>query len=100
VTVPPSTAHQPVDIVALMTERWDRRAVRLAWAIELFSLVLVIASLVLLALDWQTLDSPFITQLPVFLGALIVGILGVLIAARRPRNPIGIKGECIPLSTH
>jgi hypothetical protein len=72
-----------------MTARWDRRAVRLAWAIELFSLVLVIAILVLLALDWQTLDSPFATQLPVFIGALIVGILGVLIAARQPRNPIG-----------
>jgi signal transduction histidine kinase len=72
-----------------MTARWDRRAGRLAWAIELFSLVLVIPSLVLLALDWQTLGSPFTAQSPVLLGALIVGILGVLIAARQPRNPIG-----------
>ena len=72
-----------------MTARWDRRAVRLAWAIELFSLVLVIASLVLLALDWQTLASPFTAQLPVFLGTLVAGTLGVLIAARQPRNPIG-----------
>jgi signal transduction histidine kinase len=72
-----------------MTARGDRRAVRLAWAIELFSLGLVIASLVLLALDWQALDSPFTAQLPVFLAPLTVGILGVLIAARQPRNPIG-----------
>jgi hypothetical protein len=89
VTVAPSTAHQPVDIVALMTARWDRRAVRLAWAIELFSLVLVIASLVLLALDGKAIDSPLTAYLPQFLGTLVAGILGVMIAARQPKNPIG-----------
>ena len=72
-----------------MTARWERRAVRLAWGIGLCSLGLVVASLVLLALDWKAIDSPLTASLPVFLGALITGILGVLIAARRPRNPIG-----------
>ena len=85
----PSTAHQVVDIVPTMTTRWERRAVRLAWGIGLCSLGLVIASLVLLALDWKAIDSPFTAQFTYFLAAPITGILGVLIATRRPRNPIG-----------
>ena len=72
-----------------MTARSGTRAVRLAWGIGLCALGLVVASLVLLALDWKAIDSPLTASLPVFLGALIVGILGVLIAARRPGNPIG-----------
>jgi hypothetical protein len=89
-----------------MTARWERRAVRLAWGIGLCSLVLVVASLVLLALDWKAIDSPLTAQLPVFLGAPIVGVLGVLIAARRPRNPIGwlllatAVGGAIALATY
>jgi signal transduction histidine kinase len=72
-----------------MTARWERRAVRLAWGVGLCSLGLVIASLVLLALDWKAIDSPFTAQFTYFLAAPITGILGVLIATRRPRNPIG-----------
>ena len=85
----PSTVHQAVDIVLAMTARWERRAVRLAWGIGLSSLGLLVASLVLLALDWKAIDSPATAQFQYFVGAPIVGILGVMIAARRPRNPIG-----------
>jgi signal transduction histidine kinase len=73
-----------------MTARWERRTVRLAWWTGLWSLGLVVVSLVLLALDWKAIDSPGTAELPYFLGAPIAGILGVLIAARRPRNPIGL----------
>jgi signal transduction histidine kinase len=72
-----------------MTTRWERRAVRLAWGIGLSGLVLMVASLVLLILDWKAIDAPATTQFQYFLQAPIVGILGVLIATRRPRNPIG-----------
>ena len=72
-----------------MTARWERRAVRLAWGTGLCSLGLVIASLVLLVLDWKAIDTPDTAQLSNFLSAPIVGILGVLVAVRRPRNPIG-----------
>jgi signal transduction histidine kinase len=51
--------------------------------------VLVIASLVLLVVDGPAIDSPFTAQTPWFLDAVITGVLGVLIATRRPRNPIG-----------
>jgi signal transduction histidine kinase len=72
-----------------MTARWERRPVRVAWGIGLCSLGLLVASLVLLALDSQAIDSPGTAQFPHFLQAPIVGILGVLIASRRPKNPIG-----------
>jgi hypothetical protein len=72
-----------------MTARWERRAVRLAWSVGLCALGLVAASMVLLALDWRAIDSPGTAQLTLFLGAPINGALGVLIATRRPRNPIG-----------
>ncbi len=62
---------------------------RLAWAIGALCLVLVVASLVLLVLDWPAIDSPFTAQLPWFLDAVITGLLGVLIATCRPHNPIG-----------
>jgi signal transduction histidine kinase len=62
---------------------------RLAWSIGTFCFVLVIASVVLLVLDWPAIDSPFTAQLPWFLDAVITGVLGVLIATRRPHNPIG-----------
>ena len=64
-------------------------AIRLAWAIGLLCLALVVASLVLLVLDWPAIDSVFTAQVPWFLNAIITGVLGVLIAARRPRNAIG-----------
>jgi signal transduction histidine kinase len=72
-----------------MTAHSERRAVRLAWGIGLFSLGLLVGSLVLLALDWKAIDSLGTSQAFYFLQAPIVGVLGVLIAARRPRNPIG-----------
>src|SRR6202049_1884489 len=72
-----------------MTARWERRAVRLAWSGGLCALGLVTASVVLLALDWEAIDSPGTAQLTLFLGAPINGVLGVLIATRRPRNAIG-----------
>src|ERR1700680_415049 len=72
-----------------MTARWERRAVRLAWSGGLCALGLVTASVVLLALDWEAIDSPGTAQLTLFLGAPINGALGVLIAIRRPRNAIG-----------
>jgi signal transduction histidine kinase len=85
----PSTTHQAVDIVTFMTARSKPRAVWLAWGIGLCVLGLVIANVVFLALDWKAIDSPVTAQLQYFLQAPIVGILGVLIAVRRPRNPIG-----------
>jgi len=67
----------------------SRSALRLAWGIGALVLALVVFSLVLLALDWAVIDSPFTAQLPWFLAAVITDVLGVLIATRRPRNPIG-----------
>jgi signal transduction histidine kinase len=73
-----------------MTARSGTRAVRLAWGIGLCSLGLVVADLVLLALDWKAIDSLQGAQAgPYLLQAPIVAILGLLIAARRPKNPIG-----------
>jgi hypothetical protein len=85
----PSTASQPLDIVALMTVRWDSRAVRLAWGVGLCSLGLVAADLVLLALDWKAIDSQTVQSVPYLVQAPIVAILGLLIAIRRPRTSIG-----------
>ncbi len=53
------------------------------------SLGLMAASLVLLVLDWKAIDSPITAQFSYFIGAAITGVLGLLITARRPRNPIG-----------
>jgi signal transduction histidine kinase len=72
-----------------MTARSGSRTVRLAWGIGLCSLGLLVTSSVLLALDSQAIDSPGTAQFQYFLQAPIVGILGVLIATRRPKNPIG-----------
>src|SRR5450631_1433253 len=83
----PSTASQPLHMVALMTARWERRAVQLAWGVGLCSLGLAAANLVLLALDWKAIDSQ--TPVPYLVQAPIVAILGLLIAVRRPRNSIG-----------
>ncbi|MDQ6846780.1 MAG: sensor histidine kinase [Candidatus Dormibacteraeota bacterium] len=72
-----------------MTTRSERRAVRLAWTIGMCSVALLVVALVLLVLDWKAIDAPARTEFQYFLQAPIVGILGVLIATRRPRNPIG-----------
>jgi MFS family permease len=86
----PSTASQPVDMVALMTGHSNVRAVRLAWGIGLCSLGLLVASLILLALDWTAIDSQTVQgAVPYLIQAPIVAILGLLIAVRRPRNSIG-----------
>jgi signal transduction histidine kinase len=71
-----------------MTARSEQRAVRLAWGIGLFSVGLLIASLVLLALDWKAVGAPPSVS-PLYFQAPTAGILGVLIAARRPKNPLG-----------
>jgi signal transduction histidine kinase len=71
-----------------MTARSEQRAVRLAWGIGLFSVGLLIASLVLLALDWKAVGPPPSVS-PLYFQAPTAGILGVLIAARRPKNPLG-----------
>ncbi|HSP64919.1 MAG TPA: sensor histidine kinase, partial [Candidatus Deferrimicrobium sp.] len=65
------------------------RARRLAWGTWLFSVALLVASLVMLALDWPAIDSLLTAQALFFLEAAIVGILGALIATRRPGNLIG-----------
>jgi hypothetical protein len=50
----------------------------------------VAANLVLLALDWKTIDSQTVQgAVPYLVQAPIVAILGLLIAVRRPRNSIG-----------
>jgi signal transduction histidine kinase len=72
-----------------MTARWNRQEVRLAWGVGLCSVGVLLASLVLLALDWKAIDSIYTAQLPWFLKAAITAVLGSLIASRRPRNPIG-----------
>ena len=69
-----------------MTEGHARR---LALSVGVVGLALVLASLTLLILDWKVIDSPVTAQLSVFIGAPIIGALGVLIATRRPKNPIG-----------
>jgi len=76
-------------MVSCVTTRGDRWAVRLAWTVALGSLGLMAASLVLLVLDWKAIDSPITAQFSYFIGAAITGVLGLLITARRPRNPIG-----------
>ena len=72
-----------------MTAPSALRARRLAWGVWLFSVALLAASLVLLVLDWQAIDSPLTAQALFLLQSAITGVLGVLIASRRPRNPIG-----------
>jgi signal transduction histidine kinase len=67
----------------------SRTATRLAWGIGGVCLVLLVLSLVLLVLDWKAIDSPGTAQLPYFLAAPIIGVLGVLVATRRSRHPIG-----------
>jgi signal transduction histidine kinase len=76
-------------MVTPMTARGERWAVRLAWGLGFFCLVSLVVSSLLLAMDWKAIDSLVTAQSLYFLQAPIVGILGVLIAARRPKNPIG-----------
>jgi signal transduction histidine kinase len=72
-----------------MTSRRDRWPIRFAWGVGVLCLVLLVASVVLLALDWKAIDSVITAGLPFYLSTPITGILGVLITTRRPWNPIG-----------
>jgi signal transduction histidine kinase len=76
-------------MVRSMTAPSALRARRLAWGTWLFSVALLAAALVLLALDWPAIDSLGTGQALFLVEAAIVGVLGVLIATRRPGNPIG-----------
>jgi signal transduction histidine kinase len=67
----------------------QRSATRLAWSLGVVCLACVIASLVLLVLDWKAIDSVSTSQAPWIANAVIVGALGLLIVTRRARNPIG-----------
>jgi signal transduction histidine kinase len=67
----------------------ERGLRRLAWGGWLFSVCLLGAALVLLGLDWPAIDSPLTAQSLYILQAAITGVLGVLIATRQRRNPIG-----------
>ena len=67
----------------------QRRASQLAWGMGVLCAACVVASLVLLVLDWKAIDSPYTSQAPWIANAIIVGALGVLIVTRRARNPIG-----------
>jgi signal transduction histidine kinase len=62
---------------------------RLAWGGWLVSVCLLGAALVLLGLDWPAIDSPVTAQPLYIVQAAITGVLGVLIATRQRRNPIG-----------
>ncbi|HEX4214406.1 MAG TPA: histidine kinase [Candidatus Dormibacteraeota bacterium] len=64
-------------------------ASRLAWAFGILGVVLTVAALVLVALDWRAGPNAATGQLAWFLDTVIAGSLGLLIATRRPRNPIG-----------
>ena len=66
-----------------------QRVVRLAWGIAILCLAGLVACLVLLALDLPAMDSVFTAQLPWLLNLVVTGVLGLLIATRLPRNPIG-----------
>src|SRR5580700_5325182 len=67
----------------------QRTASRLAWGIGIINMILVVVGIVLLAMDWKAIDSALTAQAPWIANAVIVGALGVLIASRRSRNPIG-----------
>ncbi len=65
------------------------QARRFAFGIALLCLGLVVASVVLLILDWRVINSADTAQLPQFLGVVIVVPLSVLILSRRPGQAIG-----------
>ena len=75
--------------MSMTTARTERRAIRLAWAVCATGLVLMVAGLVLLVVDWKTDSSIFSAQFTWFANAILVGALGVLITTRRPGNSIG-----------
>ena len=87
----------------------DRAAVRLAWLLGLLSVALISSAVVLFFLNrptrlaedastWGTANVSFILAAP----ALAFGLVGALVASRRPGNPIGwislAVGLCLALS--
>ncbi|MHB8490175.1 MAG: hypothetical protein ACYDCS_13125, partial [Candidatus Dormibacteria bacterium] len=76
--------------MARATDRMSATSTRrLAIGAGMLCLACLVASLVLLALDWKAVDSASTAQLSGLLAVVIVTPLGVLIAARRPRNAVG-----------
>ncbi|HEX9234909.1 MAG TPA: sensor histidine kinase [Actinomycetota bacterium] len=67
----------------------SRTAARLAWGIAILSYAMVAASLVLLWLDRATIGSVGAGPVGNLVPAVTLGVLGALIASRRPANPIG-----------
>ena len=66
-----------------------RSTSRLATSLGVLCLVSLVASLVLLVLDWKAIDLPGTAQLSGMLAVAIVTPLAVLIAVRRPDNAVG-----------
>ena len=66
----------------------DRALARLALGVAATTGVLLVAGLVLLALDWPLLNDPFSAQVPWITNTVISGALGLLISLRRPRHVI------------
>ena len=67
----------------------SRTASRLAWGIATLSYAIVAACLVLLWLDRATIGSVGAGPIGNVVPAATLGVLGALIASRRPANPIG-----------
>src|SRR5439155_16960814 len=67
----------------------SRTAARLAWGIAIFSYAIVAACLVLLWLNRATIGSVGAGPVGSLVPAATLGVLGALIASRRPANPIG-----------
>jgi signal transduction histidine kinase len=73
-----------------ITDRMSATATRrLAISAGVLCVVCLVGSLLLLVLDWRAIDSASTAQLSGLLAVAIVTPLGVLIAARRPRNAVG-----------
>src|SRR5262245_37372484 len=67
----------------------SRTAARLAWGMAIFSYATVAGCLVLLWLDRATIGSIGAGPVGNIVPAATLGVLGALIASRRPANPIG-----------
>jgi signal transduction histidine kinase len=67
----------------------SRTSARLAWGIAIFSYTLVAACLVLLWLDRASIHSVGAGAVGTVVPGATLGVLGALIASRRPANPIG-----------
>ncbi len=67
----------------------ERAVVRLAAGVAGLALAVLAAALVLLALDWRAVTDPFMAQVPWFVNSFTTAVLGLLIARKRPANPIG-----------